>query len=296
MRWRLTTILTVLFVFATLAFANDMKVKQMKGKQPLKLNVKQNAVLPLNLNAKENAALPMEPLFPYAAPLSSSGVSSTNRVRSGEDARHEWVNYANHAYGWLMHLVTDIIVHPLVHKMILETFTEKYGPETDISLNVVEHRRVEWGIDLYIIKSQQHKGKLLDLSSILKSAEDLKPFIQESFLETYQYELSLDTWQNAMEGMIKYVNLFYFIWKLSGRIPDRNPLFQFGKSCFYYSILLPLFKCTEYTKLGESLSVLTPVLPTENQIIEIKECTSKTFSTYLSHLSEGFTILENRTH
>ena len=201
-----------------------------------------------------------------------------------------------YAYGWLMHLVTDIIVHPLVHKMILETFTEKYGPETDISLNVVEHRRVEWGIDLYIIKSQQHKSKLLDLSSILKSTEDLKPFIQESFLETYQYELSLDTWQNAMEGMIKYVNLFYFIWKLSGRIPDRNPLFQFGKSCFYYSILLPLFKCTEYTKLGESLSVLTPVLPTENQIIEIKECTSKTFSTYLSHLSEGFTILENRTH
>ncbi len=200
-----------------------------------------------------------------------------------------------YAYGWLMHLATDIITHPLVHKLMTETFPGKCKPGTDVSSNVIEHRRVEWGIDSYIVEKLNLENHLPDLSTIIQSAEDLVPFIQASFLKTHQSEVSSATWHKAMEGTIKSINMFRSNWERTGRIHSSNSIVQFGKSFFYYLFFLPMIKGLSITRLANTLSVFIPVFPSESQIKRIEESTQRTCESYRIHLAENFKGLENRT-
>ncbi len=199
-----------------------------------------------------------------------------------------------YAYGWLLHITTDNIVHPLVNNMVVSKFPGKC-PGNDFDMYPLGHHRIEWGIDLFLLQDSRFKHIIPDMDIALRSAEDLTPFLAKAFKQTFQFDLPLDKWQNAMENMIKYTGLFQKFWRVSGRMVDSNIFIQSIKSLFYHIIVKPIAHGAALRGHPSEAGIFIPVNPTEKDKHVIINFTEKARMAYLDHLSENFTNLPNNT-
>lgn len=198
-----------------------------------------------------------------------------------------------YALGWLMHLTTDVITHPLVNQIILEKFAYKCKNGTDYTAYPLGHHRVEWGVDVYLLREKSIATDLPDISEILNSARHLHEFVSKAFLHTFNCSLPETNWQCSIDSMIKYVGIFKQVWRLTGRLNVDPRSIQLVKNLLYLAVALPVFKSAALQ--NPQAGVFIPVLPGEKEIGLIREHTEKARLTFLDYLVDDFQRLVSRT-
>jgi hypothetical protein len=198
-----------------------------------------------------------------------------------------------YALGWLMHLTTDVITHPLVNRMILENFARKCRSGIDDKAYPPGHHRVEWGVDIYLLRGKSIASGLPDVSEIMNAARHLDGFVSKAFSHTFDRRLSATNWQSAIDSMIRYVGIFKQVWGLTGRMCVDSPGVQLFKDLLYLAVALPVFKAAAL--LNPRAGVFMPVLPAEKEIGTIREYTDKACLIFLDYLADDFQRLVNST-
>ncbi|MBU2514262.1 zinc dependent phospholipase C family protein [bacterium] len=197
------------------------------------------------------------------------------------------------AYGWLMHLTTDHITHPLVHTMMREHFYGKCRNGTDHSVYPLGHHRVEWGIDVFLLQEKSVYPLLPGLSEILPSALDLATFANQAFKEVYDYPFTATDWEGSIKGMIKYEEIFKVVWRLSGRFKDTNPIRQGLKDILYHLLLTPILKVAAIRTPDNGAGVFLPIKPTTADFERIRFHNERACKAFLLFIPENFAKLEN---
>ncbi len=141
-----------------------------------------------------------------------------------------------YAFGWLMHIVTDIEIHQLVNRQVAVRFHQGKISALKFSEDPLGHHRVEWGIDVFLLKEESFKSRIPNVFDVLDSTGDVDQLIKNAYRQTYNYDLFLETWRNAVAGKIKYIGLFDSVWRVAGRIPSSFFAFQALKNLLYYLI------------------------------------------------------------
>lgn len=199
------------------------------------------------------------------------------------------------AYGWLMHLTTDIITHPLVNRLITDHFPKQTVQGTDPYAYPLGHHRVEWGIDVNLLQDSSVKPFMADISEVLSTVDHLHPYINEVFKKTFDFEVSEEIWTGSLEGMSKYNRIFQLAWQLSGRTQDQNLLKQGLKSAGFHLLLKPIMKIAAIRNPENGAGVFIPIQPKTEEIEEVKQHASEAGALYLEYLTDDFKRLENRT-
>ncbi len=199
------------------------------------------------------------------------------------------------AYGWLMHLTTDNITHPLVNRLILEHFPRKTRNGTDPSVYPLGHHRVEWGIDVNLFQNSKIVPYLPDTSSTLCSAIPLASLMKNALGEIFQFDLTEEVWQNAINSMIKYQEIFHKAWLMTGRIKDRNLLKRWVKEVAFHSLVSPVAKILAWRNPENGLGVLIPIRPRPQDVEAVFECADRVCSAFDRHIQEDFSHLPNDT-
>jgi hypothetical protein len=200
-----------------------------------------------------------------------------------------------YALGWLMHLTSDVITHPLVNRMIVQRFSRECKNSTDPEAYPLGHHRIEWGIDVYLLRNRDIATGLPDITEVLNASRQLHAFVSKAFLLTYNHRLHEKTWQSAIDGMIKYVGIFRRVWRLTGRMDEDPPGIQLLKNLFYRTVALPFFKMAALYNPKKGAGVFMPVLPGAKDVEEVLSCTEKVRQTFLDYLADDFQRLVNRT-
>jgi hypothetical protein len=200
-----------------------------------------------------------------------------------------------YALGWLMHLTTDVITHPLVNQMITQRFYRECRNGTDPNAYPLGHHRVEWGVDIYLLRDPAIAGGLPDLAEVLNAGRHLYAFVSRAYLYAYDSRLHEATWHGAIDGMIKYVRIFRRVWRLTGRMNTDPRGLQLIKNLFYVTVALPFFKMAALHNPQNGAGVFMPVLPGPQEIKWITACTERVHETFLDYLADDFMRLVNRT-
>ncbi|MBA4397894.1 MAG: hypothetical protein C0394_11020 [Syntrophus sp. (in: bacteria)] len=200
-----------------------------------------------------------------------------------------------YALGWLMHLTTDVITHPLVNRMILQRFSRECKNGMDPDAYPLGHHRVEWGIDVYMLRNRNIAAGLPDLDEVLNAVRHLHAFVSKAFLSSYDHRLHEKTWQGAIDGMIKYVGIFRRAWRLTGRLDEDPPGTQLLKNLFYRTVALPFFNIAALRSPQNGVGAFIPVLPGAKDVEEVLSYTEKVRQTFLDYLADDFRRLVNRT-
>lgn len=200
-----------------------------------------------------------------------------------------------YALGWLMHLTTDVITHPLVNRMILKRFSRECKNGMDPDAYPLGHHRVEWGIDVYLLRNRDIAAGLPDLDEVLNAARHLHAFVSKAFLFSYDHRLHEKTWQSAIDGMIKYVSIFRRIWRLTGLLGGDPRFIQLLKNLFYRTVALPFFKIAALRNPQKGAGAFIPILPGAQEIELVISHTEKVRVAFLDYLADDFQRLVNRT-
>lgn len=199
------------------------------------------------------------------------------------------------AYGWLMHLTTDTITHPLVNRLILDHFPGKTRNGTDPKAYPLGHHRVEWGIDVALLQTETVIPYLPRLSEVLNSALDFWPFVGKALKEVFDYSLTADDWKGSIKGMITFIAFFDKAWKITGRIPDHNRMRQGIKEACYYSLVNPLAKLIALRNPENGAGVFIPIRPLISEIQSVLERAEQVLPVFESFLETDFDQLPNDT-
>jgi hypothetical protein len=199
------------------------------------------------------------------------------------------------AYGWLMHLTTDTITHPLVNRLILDHFPGKTKNGTDPKAYPLGHHRVEWGIDVALLQIETVVPYLPNLTEVLHSAIDLSPFAGKALLETFDYALIEEDWKGSISGMLKFISFFEKAWNFTGRITDDNRIRQKVKELGYYSVVNPLAKLIALRNPENGAGVFIPIRPLSSEIDAVLERAEQVLPAFEDYLESDFSQLPNDT-
>lgn len=200
-----------------------------------------------------------------------------------------------YACGWLMHLTTDVVTHPQVNKMVVEKFPGKCGNGQDHKAYPLGHHRVEWGIDISLLRDSAIRVQLPKIDSVLPSARHLYPLVASAFSREFNFALKQTIWDKSIKGMVTYVGLFEKIWRLTGRLHNNGTAVQLIKDITFHTLVLPLMKLIALQNPENGAGVFIPVLPDEKENREIKERTELACRTFLAYMNEDFINLVNDT-
>ncbi len=197
------------------------------------------------------------------------------------------------AYGWLMHLTTDNITHPLVDTLIREHFHRQCRNGTDHDAYPLGHHRVEWGIDVFLLQEESVHPLLPDLDEVLPSASGLTDFVSQAFKEVYDFDFTPLDWEGSIKGMLKYEKIFRIVWKLSGRLRDRNFIRQGLKEILYHILLAPILKTAAIRTPDNGAGVFLPIKPKAHDFERIRQHNDRVRKAFLEFIQEDFSQLEN---
>ncbi|MCP4751244.1 MAG: zinc dependent phospholipase C family protein [Proteobacteria bacterium] len=199
-----------------------------------------------------------------------------------------------YALGWMMHIVTDLTTHELVNRLVAERRHPNQASDKTFIDDPLGHHRIEWGIDVFLAQDRELAARIPDLGTTLGSATDATGLVVKAYKEVFEYDLSPDTWQNALFGMIKYIGLFEFVWRLTGRIASPNRAVQLLKTVLYISVALPIARCATLRNPQNGVGGLIPILPIAADRPRIAHHTEESCHRFLKHLATDFGDLENR--
>ena len=199
------------------------------------------------------------------------------------------------AYGWLMHLTTDNITHPLVNRLILNHFPRQTRNGADPKLYPLGHHRVEWGIDVDLLQTDKIVPYLPELKETLSSALELAPVMNKALNNVFDYTLTPEIWQGSIKGMIKFITLFNHAWRLTGRITDTNSFKQSLKTLGYFAVINPLAKIIALRNPENGAGVFIPIKPTKVEIQAIQEHSERVYPAFEEYIQNNFEDLPNDT-
>lgn len=199
------------------------------------------------------------------------------------------------AYGWLMHLTTDNITHPLVNRLILKYFPEKTSNGTDFGKYPLGHHRVEWGIDINLLQNDSIRSYLPELKHALYPAKEQTDLVNKSLNELFDYDLNPDEWHSAVDSMVNYLKLFDKVWAITGRITDKNGLKQALKALGFHAFVKPIAKIAGRRNPDNGAGVFIPIKPYQEDIDTVFQHASMVCPAFAEHLEEDFVNLPNDT-
>ncbi len=199
------------------------------------------------------------------------------------------------AYGWLMHLTTDNITHPLVNKLILKHFPSKTINGTNPGKYPLGHHRVEWGIDVNLLQNDVIRPYLPELKDALIPAKDLSDLVNKTLNDLFAFELNSSDWNNAVDSMVNYLHLFDKVWAATGRITDKNPLKQAVKGLGYNAFVKPIAKLIGMRNPDSGAGVFIPIKPVEEDINAVFQYAGMVCPVFAEYLEEDFINLPNDT-
>ena len=197
-----------------------------------------------------------------------------------------------YAYGWWLHIVTDIVTHELINSLVAKKF---YGGKIDSVAfydDPLCHHRVEWGIDIFLLREKKMRAKIYDFATALGSGKEMGRLAKKAFRQTFDYSLSLNAWKDAADSMIRYTGLFKTIWRLSGRIAARNLTIQFFKNLLYALVVFPAARCAALRNPVAGVAI--PVLQNDQNGERIKAFTRRVCDYYAVCLENNFKIVKPR--
>lgn len=200
------------------------------------------------------------------------------------------------AYGWLMHLTTDFITHPLVNQLIVKHFPEKCQGGEGHNAYPLGHHRVEWGIDIFLLQQKPIQPHLPDLGSTLEWALPMDSLVSRAYDRVFNYKIESSSWTGAVKGMITYEALFRKIWSLSGRFQESNPLKRVLKEMGYQLLVKPVSLYMGRKSPDNGAGVFIPIQPTTEDFRQILERVEQVRELYLDFLKDDFKRLENTTN
>jgi Zinc dependent phospholipase C len=200
-----------------------------------------------------------------------------------------------YAYGWLMHLTTDNIVHPLVHQLMKEHFPRQCRNGSAQDAYPIGHHRVEWGIDTFMLQTSHFIPYLSNLSEIIACTEEFTSLVSNAFREVFQYEIAEERWKGSVKGMIKYEAIFAKTWKMTGRLKDANPLKQALKETFFHTLAAPVLKLIGLKKPEGGAGVFLPIKPRPEDVESIRKHSEQVCKAFDQYLPEEFASLPNDT-
>ncbi len=199
------------------------------------------------------------------------------------------------AYGWLMHLTTDNITHPLVNKLILKHFPSKTINGTNPGKYPLGHHRVEWGIDLNLLQNDSIRSYLPDLEQALFPAKDLADLVNNALSDVFDFKLNPDEWHGAINSMVSYLRLFNKVWKVTGRIIDKNVLKQAAKTLGFHVFVKPVAKIAALRNPDNGAGVFIPIKPNQEDIDAVFQHAGMICPVFAEYLEEDFVNLPNDT-
>lgn len=199
------------------------------------------------------------------------------------------------AYGWLMHLTTDNIVHPLVHQFMMEHFPRQCRNGSDYNVYPLGHHRVEWGIDSFMLQDQYFMVYLPILSEVIVNAERVTSLVDWAYREVFDYPLIDGSWASSIRSMIKYENIFEKVWHLTGRMRDPNPIKQVLKGALFHAVAAPILKLIGLKNPEGGAGVFLPIKPTPADIDTLRQYSEQVCRAFEGYLPEDFVSLPNDT-
>lgn len=199
------------------------------------------------------------------------------------------------AFGWLMHLATDTITHPLVNWLILRYFPEKTHHGTDVNAYPLGHHRVEWGIDIGLLKDERMQSYLPDPLYVLATALEMRTLVNQAFGKIFQYPVSEEGWKGGIKGMIRYLSVFETAWRLTGRIQDKSLIRQAVKSLGFHAIVAPIAKLVARRNPENGAGVFIPISPSQRDMEEVYNHSEEVAPVFERYLDNRFKTLPNHT-
>lgn len=198
-----------------------------------------------------------------------------------------------YALGWLMHLATDVTTHPLVNRIIAERLARLFSGETEYASYPFDHHRIEWGVDVYLLREKTFSAQIPDISGALHSARHLQGFVFKGFFHTFGRRFPEAAWQNAIDSMISYLTLITRVWRLTGRLNADPRGMQSVKNLFYLIVAWPVFRLAAMH--NPQAGVFIPAVPGNRHIAWVREHTEMACRVFLDYLADDFRRLVNGT-
>ena len=209
------------------------------------------------------------------------GLTLYNNAKTGEEIAY--------SIGWLLHIISDIIGHKLVNRLVSLKLNGNKQEYTKYSENPSGHYRIEWGIDCSIIKNPNPDFNLPERNNeFAECIGDVTRVITLSYEELYNYKSNKNTWLKAHKDMIHFVKLFYKAWKITGRIDKDNNLFHKLKSLFFYSTIFPTAYIVSNNTFQKSSGVLIPILPDKSEECKIYDYTQNILDYFIESFKKDF--------
>ena len=199
------------------------------------------------------------------------------------------------AYGWLMHLTTDNITHPLVNKLILKYFPAKTSNGSNPDKYPLGHHRVEWGIDVNLLQNSSIRSYLPDLEEALYPAKDITDLVSKALSDVFDFELNTNEWHKSINSMVGYLRFFDKVWMVTGRMTDKNVLKQWIKALGFHALVKPIAKTAALRNPDNGAGVFIPIKPKQEDIDSVFQHAGMVCLAFAEYLDDDFINLPNDT-
>jgi hypothetical protein len=204
------------------------------------------------------------------------------------------------AYGWALHVITDIIGHPeftnISHAEITGAIQE-FPSGVEAYSQPLEHKKTEFGASAYLLGLDTYlylwDTRLSWPFEIVNDAP--KSIVEKAFEKIYAYTIPRDKLKAGMRGLAKEMLRIPVVMKFLGHVKGgRYDFLERILAAFLRNLVIPVYlSMIDEKKNQGKIAVLKPFKLGQKQIDRLHAVNGKVVDLYKKHASEQFFRMAN---